>query len=80
MSHVAEIYEALPPCTAFLVYSGHNDPRETFRLQALQQRFRQEYRVKKWDQLSVKWTDVEDQQLRKASKRAREGIGFVVVK
>jgi RNA exonuclease 1 len=77
---VADIYASLPPCTAFIVYSGHGDPRETFRLQNMQQQFRQEFRVKNWDQLSVKWTDTEEQALRRACKQAREGLGFVVVK
>jgi RNA exonuclease 1 len=80
VSLVADIYASLPPCTAFMVYSGHGDPRETFRLQGLQQQFRQEFRVKKWDQLSVKWTDTEEQALRRACKQAREGVGLVVVK
>ena len=80
VQHISAIYESLPPCTAFIVYSGHGDPRETFKMQALHQQFRQEYRTKKWDQLSVKWTDVEEQKMRKACKKAREAIGFITVK
>jgi RNA exonuclease 1 len=80
VQHISAIYDALPPCTAFIVYSGHGDPREVFRLQALHQQFRHEYRTKKWDQLNVKWTDVEEQQLRKACKKAREAVGFITVK
>ncbi|KIW07941.1 uncharacterized protein PV09_01845 [Verruconis gallopava] len=80
VKHLSAIYEALPPCTAFIVYSGHGDPREVFRMQALHQQFRDEYRTKKWDQLSVKWTDVEEQQMRRACKKAREGLGFITVK
>jgi RNA exonuclease 1 len=49
-------------------------------MQDLQRRFKQEYKVKKWDQLSVKWTDVEDQKLRKACDKARKGVGFIAVK
>jgi RNA exonuclease 1 len=78
--HIADIYEALPPCTAFIVYSGHGDPREVVKMQALHQQFRHEYRTKKWDQLSVKWTDVEEQRMRKACRKAREAIGFITVK
>ncbi|KAF2498267.1 hypothetical protein BU16DRAFT_456137 [Lophium mytilinum] len=77
---IAAIFESLPPCTAFMVYSGTGDPRETARLQAMQQQYRKEYQIKKWDQLSVKWTDREEQALRKACWQARDGIGFVVVK
>jgi RNA exonuclease 1 len=80
VQHISDIYDALPPCTAFIVYSGHGDPREVFRLQALHQKFRHEYKTKKWDQLSVKWTDAEEQAMRKACKKAREGVAFITVK
>lgn len=75
------ISEALPNNTAFIVYSGTGDPREMGRLYALQRRFREEYKVKKWDELSVKWTDDEQQALNQAVKRTREGgLGFLTVK
>ena len=80
IAHIKEIYEALPLCTAFLVYSGSGDPRELGEMQTLQQKFKEEYRVKKWDELSVRWTDEEEQKLRRACERARRGVGFVGVK
>lgn len=80
VKHIAEIYEALPPCTAFVVYSGSADPRELTEMQALHKQFKDEYKVKKWDELSVKWTDVEEQKLRRSCEKARRGIGFVAVK
>jgi RNA exonuclease 1 len=70
----------LPPCTAFIIYSGSGDPREMSRLQTMQATFKREYKIKKWDELSVKWTDVEEQALKKAAKVARDGVGFVGVK
>jgi RNA exonuclease 1 len=75
-----QIHDALPPCTAFIIYSGSGDPREMSRLQAMQAQFKREYKIKKWDQLSVKWTDVEEQALKKAVREAREGIAFIGVK
>ncbi|KAK3330459.1 hypothetical protein B0H66DRAFT_63084 [Apodospora peruviana] len=76
------IHDALPPCTALFVFSGSGDPREMSRLQGLQAQFKKEYNTpgSKWDQLSVKWTDKEDQALRRAVKVARGGIGFITVK
>lgn len=81
VSRIAAIHASLPPRTAFIVYTGSGDPRETARLQAQQQTFRREYSSlkKKWDELSVQWTDVEENQLREACARARMGIGFVGV-
>jgi RNA exonuclease 1 len=79
---LSRIHAALPPCTAFLLYSGSGDPREMARLQQLHARWRKEYNTPgmKWDNLSVKWTDVEEQALKKAVQTARSGIGFIGVK
>lgn len=77
---ITQIYDQLPPCTALVVYSGSGDPREMSRLQAMQTQFKREYKIKKWDQLSVKWTDREEQALKRAARAARNGIAFVGVK
>ncbi|KAH6898902.1 hypothetical protein B0T10DRAFT_473968 [Thelonectria olida] len=79
---LVQIHESLPPCTAFILYSGSGDPREMARLQQVQAKWRKEYNTpgKKWDELSVKWTDVEEQALKAAARQARSGIGFVSVK
>jgi RNA exonuclease 1 len=76
---IENLYAALPPCTAFMIYSGHGDPRETFRMQARHQLYREQYRVKKWDELDVQWTDADNQALGKAARRARDGLGFLTV-
>ncbi|PYH47991.1 RNA exonuclease [Aspergillus saccharolyticus JOP 1030-1] len=81
VTNIQRIYESLPPCTLFMLYSGTGDPREVARLQAMHKQFREEYNSKKpWDELSVKWTDTEEQALKKACERAREGCGFMCVK
>lgn len=81
-ARLKRIYDALPPCTAFIVFSGSGDPREMSRLQAQHAQWKREYNTpgSKWDQLSVKWTDREEQALKKAVKQAREGIAFIGVK
>ncbi|KAK4131808.1 hypothetical protein BT67DRAFT_426466 [Trichocladium antarcticum] len=81
-ARLQRIHAALPPCTALIVLSGTGDPREMGRLQAMQARHRREYNTpgSNWDQLSVRWTDDEDQALRRAVRRARSGIGFIGVK
>ncbi|TAQ89547.1 hypothetical protein B7494_g2121 [Chlorociboria aeruginascens] len=77
---ISQIHEALPPCTALVVYSGSGDPREMSRLSGMNLQFKREYKIKKWDELTVKWTDVEEQALRQAVKKARGGISFVGIK
>ncbi|KAF2009842.1 hypothetical protein BU24DRAFT_455048 [Aaosphaeria arxii CBS 175.79] len=80
VADIRRVYESLPPCTAFIVYSGTGDPREVRRLQNMRQLYQREYQTKNWDNLSVKWTDTEVQALSRACQQAREGVAFIVVK
>ena len=80
VARIRRIYDSLPKCTAFVVYSGTGDPRPWRCMNDLQRRFKEEYKVRKWDEVGVKWTDVEDQKLRKALALAMNGIAFLVVK
>ncbi|CAG8944397.1 unnamed protein product [Penicillium salamii] len=81
VSHISRIYESLPACTLFMVYSGTGDPREVSRLQSIHKKHREEFRSgKPWDELTHKWTDVEEQSLKKACERARDGCGFMCIK
>ena len=73
-NHIKEIRSFLPPCTLFVAYSGTGDPRKLAKLQELHRTFKKEYNTKKWDQLSVKWTDKEQQEMNVACKVA--SIGF----
>ncbi|KAL1955888.1 hypothetical protein VTO42DRAFT_7961 [Malbranchea cinnamomea] len=78
---IKRIYESLPPCTLFMVYSGTGDPREVTRLQNMHKKYLEEFRSRvPWDQLSVKWTDVEEQALKRACQKAREGCAFLTVR
>ncbi|MCJ1395699.1 hypothetical protein MMC18_008585 [Xylographa bjoerkii] len=79
VQNIVSIHASLPPCTLFIVYSGTGDPKEMGRLQEMQRRFKREYAIKKWDELSVRWTDVEEQALRRACVKARQGVGFVTI-
>ncbi|KAI4723041.1 hypothetical protein E4T48_00620 [Aureobasidium sp. EXF-10727] len=77
---VKAIYDSLPPKTAFIVYSGGGDPTEMRRLQTMQQQYKRDFQTMKWDELPIKWTDVEEQELKRAALKARSGVGFVVCK
>ncbi|THW15611.1 hypothetical protein D6D23_08891 [Aureobasidium pullulans] len=77
---VKAIYDSLPPKTAFIVYSGGGDPTEMRRLQSMQQQYKRDFQTMKWDELPIKWTDVEEQELKRAAMKARSGVGFVVCK
>ncbi|KAK2804075.1 hypothetical protein FQN51_002606 [Onygenales sp. PD_10] len=81
VSDIQRIFDCLPPCTLFMVYSGTGDPREVSRLQGMHKQYMTEFRSQKpWHELSVKWTDTEEQALKKTCQKAREGCGFMAVK
>jgi RNA exonuclease 1 len=81
VERISDVYALLPKGTVFIVYSGAADRREWLRLQHQHQQFKREYQTKKWDELSIRWTDVEEQALRKAYKEARDGgLGFITIK
>jgi len=77
--NILSIHAALPPCTLFIVYSGTGDRRDMARLQKMHWQFKREYATKKWDELSVRWTDDEEQALRRACGTARKGVAFISV-
>ena len=79
VNNIKAVRDLLPPCTLLVVYSGTGDPRELARLQEMQRTFKREYAVKKWDELSVKWTDTEEQALKTACRKARESLGFLTI-
>jgi RNA exonuclease 1 len=79
VQNIMSIYTTLPPCTLFIVYSGTGDRREMVKLQNMHRQFKKEYATKKWDELSVQWTDVEEQALGRACARARQGLGLIAV-
>lgn len=80
LARLQQIYDALPDKALLILASGTSDIRPVMRLQAQQQQYRKEFKVKKWDELTIKWTDTEEQALRKACEDARAGWGVCVVK
>lgn len=80
VANIKRVHDSLPPCSAFIVYSGTGDPRRMRELSKMRQTFRDEYKTKKWDELSVKWTDDEEQALKRAVQETRNGLGLLTVK
>ncbi|ETI25891.1 hypothetical protein G647_02668 [Cladophialophora carrionii CBS 160.54] len=79
LQRILQIYTSLPPRTLLIIYSGTNDMRPLLRLQGLHAQYKREFKVKKWDELSVKWTDTEEQEMKKACEKARRGVGVLAV-
>ena len=79
LQRILKIYTSLPPRTLFMVYSGTNDMRPLLRLQNLHAQYKREFKVKKWDDLSVKWTDNEEQEMKRVCEMARRGVGVLAI-
>ena len=79
VARISEIRAVLPPCTLLIVYSGTGDPRDMVKWQKVHRRYKREFQTLKWDDLTTKWTDVEEQALRRGVRKARMGVGFVAV-
>lgn len=81
INDIKQIYDSLPPCTVFMVYSGTGDPRKVSQLQEKHRQYLAEFKSQvPWDNLSIKWTDREEQALKAACEQARQGCGFMTVK
>ncbi|RMZ84492.1 hypothetical protein DV737_g1080, partial [Chaetothyriales sp. CBS 132003] len=77
---LCSIYQALPSSTVLLIYPGPGDMSEVLRLQNMHKEYQREFKVKKWDELTVQWTDTEAQALRQAFDVARQGWSILGLK
>lgn len=80
VANLTRVYESLAPSTLFIVMPGLGDMTEVRRLQAMKKQYQMEFKVKKWNELSVQWGDQEIQALKKAADLARRGWGLVSLK
>lgn len=76
---IEKVHSSLPPSTLLMVYNGIGDLSELRRLQSLKRAHKEEFKTRKWDELSIRWTDDEDQAMKCAADEARKGIAFMCV-
>ena len=80
-SNICDIIRSLPLQTLTIIYPSHSPDLSAIQtLHEQQRQFRKEFKVKKWNELSVQWTDREEQRLRSEFAKARNGWGCVFVK
>lgn len=80
LTRLAKLYTSLPERTLLIVFNGTSDMRPFLKLQQLHAQYRREFKIKKWDELNVKWTDVEEQALKRATTAARRGWAAIAVR
>ena len=78
-SRIKAVYDSLPEYSALIVYSGNGDFRDLAKWQEMHNTYRKECSTKSWKDLSVQWTDVEQQAKARAFNKARQGVGFMRV-
>jgi len=88
------LHAALPPRTAFLLFSGHSDPRGMSALAARRAEYQASYQSQNQSgpaagdgaataaaaAAAVRWSTADDRALEEAVGRARTGLLFVGVK
>ncbi|KAL5522447.1 hypothetical protein ACEPAG_8463 [Sanghuangporus baumii] len=89
-SHLTIIHATLPPRTAFVVFTGHSDPRPMVALQARKTAFENAIRALQTNSNSplnaasvpegVRWTNADARDLEEAVERARRGLLFLSLK
>lgn len=81
--HIRDVYESLPINTAFIVMSGHRDPRKVLELAAKRNKFDIMFKtgtpVSKMD-AAMKWTEEDDRLQATEIAKVREGMSFLAIK
>ncbi|KAI0061326.1 ribonuclease H-like protein [Artomyces pyxidatus] len=80
--HLAGLHAALPPRTAFIVFSGHSDPRRMSALNAKKNAFETALRAGRTGEEvdSEMWSSREARELEEEVEKAKRGLVFVSVK
>lgn len=82
-SHLALIYASLPSRTAFVVFTGHSDPREMVALQARKNEFDGALKAGKTPEdvpRELWWTAADGRALEEAVERTKRGLLLLCLK
>ena len=81
-SRLHRLYEAFPPRTAFIVFTGHSDPRRMAELNARKSAFETAIRSGRnsEDLGDVRWTGADARALEEEVERAKRGLLFLAIK
>lgn len=80
-THLTNIHANLPPRTAFIIFTGHSDPRKMLVLNARKTQFETALRSGKTpEELDIRWTAADGRDLEEAVELARRGLLFLGVK
>lgn len=82
-THLQQLYDALPPRTGLVIFTGHSDPRRMAELNARKALFETAIRSgKKPEELGseARWTSADGRALEEEVEKAKRGLLFLGVK
>ena len=82
-AHLRQLYQALPPRTALIIFTGHSDPRRMAALNVRKSAFENAVRsAKSSEELApeVRWTSADGRALEEEVEKAKRGLLFLGIK
>lgn len=79
-TRLEKLYDSLPNHTLLVVWTGHGDQKRMRELHTKKRNFQLEYNTKKWNEVTSSWTDKDNQELLRATVKARFGAAFITLK
>lgn len=80
--HIRTLYQALPPRTALIIFSGHGDPRRMGELLSKKNKFDRLWKTVQPEQIAAedKFMTAEDRELQEQVEKAKAGMAFFACK
>jgi RNA exonuclease 1 len=78
---LAQLHASLPPRSALIVFTGHDDPRAMSQLMAKKTKFEQLWKNRAPSEIAAedRWLEEEDRQLQALVEQTRVGMSFYCV-
>lgn len=79
---IASLHASLPPLTALVIFTGHDDPQAMAKLSAKKAKFDRLWKTTKQSEIEPddRWMESDDRELCDAVERCRYGLGFYCMK
>ena len=78
ISHIQHIHAGIGSGSLLIIYSGTGRASQRLsELHAQLNTYKREFRVKRWDDLSVRWTDADEKEMHAECEAVRSGWGWI---
>jgi RNA exonuclease 1 len=78
---ITKLHASLPPRSALIIFTGHDDPRQMSQLMAKKTKFDKLWKAKRPSEIAPEdcWMEEEDRQLQTLAEKTRIGLSFFCV-